>query len=190
LKISKNELFILAQGQPTFRVWTPFSGTQQPAVALAGFGLLVLLVIAPLRTARAAITVQFANGTQIQLLSYPQQYGSNSRNFSTVAGIYGGRPFAGEPVAGPGLILALEYRGWRAPYAEAIFSEWKTKYNPLAVIYYNTNDSQFWADGFPGASKSICLPFKNISMSLSFSCVQNGFILALRLRVSTTPSSM
>lgn len=111
--------------------------------------VLCLLGFVALVPSYGKVILHNANGQNTSLLSFPQQYGMNSRLFQPVFGTFGGRPKLDGPPREKGMVLALEYRGWRQPYVEDILSEWKILYDPAAVIYYHNNDTRFWGDGFP-----------------------------------------
>lgn len=102
----------------------------------------------------SAVLVYLPSGTNLTLQSFPQRYGENTRDFAPVTGRFGGIPRASSDsgaLTPKGMILALQYRGWTAPFVEEILSDWKVRFDPIAVIYYHTSDSAFWGDGFPGS---------------------------------------
>lgn len=107
------------------------------------------LVLALGFTVEANITFRALNGTTLTLLSVAQKYGQNRRDFSPIAAKFGGLPRVTGAPKEEGMVLALEYRGWKVPYVESIMAEWEATYKPAAIIYFHRNDTDFWGYGYP-----------------------------------------
>lgn len=150
--------------------------TRTHVLALCLFGFVALALV----PVSGNVVLHGPNGQNTSLLSFPQQYGTNSRSFEPVYGAFGGRPKLDGPPRQKGMVLALEYRGWRRPFVEDILSEWKRLYDPLAVIYYHNNDSRFWGDGFPGSlfkqSGSFTLSHPKLNSTATYRVYSHGSV--------------